>query len=258
MRSLFGIATLPFVLICTPAGCASSADAQDELAGEAASSEALVSADSAVDGAYTYFGITADLRKCPSPLCGGWFLARVNQATTTCHDGRRAATCYTPVLDWSDANLSAAQQAKLLDASSKEAGSGDVYAVVRGQFARTNSTSQPRTGRFVISEAWIAEGTGVPDGTFVRVKDNGLRCFAAPCPSVTETTLNMSRTTDIAAVDFTPAGLTEREVEGCLQDMTTPGGILVAGYRYTVTENGVTANARSVTAAYDRLSDAVQ
>jgi hypothetical protein len=228
-------------------------DPQDELVGEAAGSQAL---DGAVDGAYTYFGITADLRRCPSPLCGGWFLARVNRATTSCHDGRPAATCYTPVLDWSDANLSAAQQAKLLDASSRDAGSGDVYAIVRGRFARTNSTPQPTTGRFVISEAWVAEGTGTPDGTFVRIVDNGVRCFVAPCPSVTETTLNMGRTADIAEIDWTPAGLTERELEGCIQAMSTPGGLLVAGYRYTMTANGVTASARSATVAYERLSDA--
>jgi len=257
MKSLSGIATLPFVLIGTATGCASAVDPQDELAGDSASSATLDRhADNAVDGAYTYFGITADLRKCPSPLCGGWFLARVNQAMTTCHDGRQAATCYTPVLDWSDANLSAAQQAKLLDASSTDAGSGDIYAIVRGRFARTNSTSQPRTGRFVISEAWVAEGTGVPDGVFVRVMDNGVRCFAAPCPSVTEKTLNMSLSVDIAAVDFTPAGLTEQQVEGCLASMSTPGGILAVGYRYTVIENGVTAMGRSATAVYDRLSDA--
>ena len=256
MRSLFGVSALPLLLLYSPAGCAPAADPQDEIAGEVATSGSIVSGDTAVDGAYTYFGITADLRRCPSPLCGGWFLARVNQSTTVCHDGTRAATCYAPVLDWSEANLSAAQQSKLLDASNREAGSGDAYAIVRGRFARTNNTPQPRTGRFVISEAWVAETDAVPDGVFVRVLDNGLRCFAAPCPSVTEKTLNMGRSVDIANVDFTPAGLTERQLEGCLATMSTPGGILVAGYRYAVIENGVTAMGRTATAVYDRLSDA--
>jgi hypothetical protein len=232
-------------------------DPQDEVAASAATSGALdVTVDNAVDGSYTYYGLTADLRRCPSPLCGGWFLARVNQAMTTCHDGTRAATCYAPVLDWSDANLSAAQQARLLDASSNAAGSGEVYAIVRGGFARTNTTPQPRTGRFVISEAWVAETDAAADGTFVRVVDNGLRCFAAPCPSVTERPLNMSRSVDIAAVDFAPAGLTEGQIADCRTQMATPGGVLMAGYRYTVTENGITAPARSATAVYERLSDA--
>jgi hypothetical protein len=257
MRSLFGVSVLPLFLVYSPSGCASAADPQDEIAGEVATSGSMdVTGDTAVDGSYTYFGISADLRRCPSPLCGGWFLWRVNQSTTVCHDGSRAASCYAPVLDWTEANLSAVQQARLLDASSREAGSGEVYAIVRGRFARTNATSQPRTGRFVITEAWVGETTAVPEGVFVRMFDNGVRCFAAPCPSVTEKTLNMARSVDVAYVDFTPAGLTEPQIAGCLADMSTPGGILMVGDRYTVIENGVTAMGRTATAAYDRLSDA--
>jgi len=251
MRSSLGIATLRFALVCLAAGCASSTDPQDELAGDAAGAELLRGAGSP----QSYFAITADLRKCASPLCGGWFLERVNHAITTCHDGSTAATCYAPVLDWSATGLSAGQQGALLDAARREAGSGDVYALVRGRFARTNTTSMPRAGRFVISEAWVAEGDAASDGVFVRVVDNGIRCFAAPCPSVTETVLNMSRSVDIAEVDFAPAGLNERQLMGCRQEMSSPGGILVVGHRYTVSDNGITAKARTATAVYERLSD---
>jgi hypothetical protein len=232
----------------------SSADPPDEITSDSAGEATL---DSAVDGAFTYFAIAADLRKCASPACGGWFLHRLNRSLTQCHDRQYAATCYTPVLDWSEADLSEAQQRKLLDAAGRSATSGAVDAIVRGRFAPTNRTTpDPSLGRFVITEAWVAEGSVPAQGAFVRVKDNGLRCLVAPCPSITETTLNTSLVTDIAAIDWSPSGLSDLEISADIAAMSTPGGILIAGYRYTVSGPGGTAQARTATAAYARLSDA--
>ena len=256
MRSLLSLVTLPFVLTGPLAGCAPAADPQDEFAAEAAN---LDTPGAKADGASTYYELTADLRRCPSPLCGGWFLRGINRPMTRCHDGTHAEVCYTPAFDWSEGNLSEEQRAELLDASFKDAMAGGVQALVRGRFEPTNSTTpRPEMGVFVIAEAWVVEGGGVADGVFVRVKDNGLRCFAAPCPSLTETVLNTPRVADIAEVDFTPAGLSEREVEECTAEMATPEGIMVAGYRYRVYDNDQTAKARTATAAYRRLVDIAQ
>src|SRR3954454_19427534 len=79
----------------------------DELAGETSADDAIDGkADGAVDGAYTYFEVWSDLRKCASPVCGGFFLARLNRSYTTCADHTSKAACYVPALDWSEANLS--------------------------------------------------------------------------------------------------------------------------------------------------------
>jgi uncharacterized protein DUF6748 len=257
MRSLFGMTMVASVFGCVLAGCASDADAKDEHVGESLKQDAFAGqAVSVSTDAYTYYEITTDLRKCPSPLCGGWFLKRLNRDTTVCVDGQEAETCYAPVLDWSEANLSEDQRSKLTAAADKDATTSGVYGIVRGVFAPTNTTSRPELGRFVISEAWVAEGEGVSEGAFVRVKDNGLRCFAAPCPSLTETTLNTPRVTNIAELDWTPCGLTDREIEGLTEMLSSPDGILIAGERYTVQENGQTAKGRTVTNAYSRLADA--
>jgi len=187
-------------------------------------------------------------------MCGGWFLSRVNSSTTQCHDGRTATSCYTPVLDWTNSGLDDTQQAALNEAANHAARSPGVYAIVLGQFARTNTTTpDPTLGRFVISQAWVSEGDGVSSGTFVKVQDNGKRCFAAPCPNLTETTLNTPQSTDIAEVDWTPSGLTEAQIEDCTQDMYGPDGLVIAGDRYTTTVNGTAATGRTVTAAYQRL-----
>ena len=227
--------------------CSTPAHAQAEPVGE--------SGMTAAASGTGYYAVISDLRRCAYPMCGGWFLKQLNQSTTTCHDGSTADRCYTPELDWSNANVPEPQQSKLLDAASTSATSGDVYAIVRGTFARTNHTThQPRLGRFVIAEAWVAEGDGAAQGTFVHVRDNGKRCFVAPCTNLTETTLNTSQVTDIAEVDFVPSGMTDAEVAQCTQSMYGPLGILVAGDRYTVNVDGRTAPGRTATQAYLRLT----
>ncbi|MCX5745537.1 MAG: hypothetical protein NT062_23925, partial [Proteobacteria bacterium] len=165
------------------AACATTSTV-DELAGESTYDDAATGkADSAVDGSYTYFKIERDLRRCASPMCGGFFLARLNRTTTTCVDGTSQASCYAPVLDWSETDLGEARQLELVDAASRGASSAAVYGIVRGRFAKTNDTVRPELGRFVVSEAWVGEGTGVADGVFARIKDAGVRCIAAPCAS---------------------------------------------------------------------------
>jgi hypothetical protein len=248
MRSISAVTLLAScAALVAPTACSSPAQAQGAPLGES-------TASAAPDPAGTYYAISADLRRCASPLCGGWFLDQINRPTTRCHDGSTAPQCYTPELDWSSANVSDDQRNQLLEAAGTGAISGQVVAVVRGTFAPNNTTPRPELGRFIITEAWVAEGDGPATGTFVWVHDNGLRCFAAPCPNLTERTLNTSQVTDIADVNFAPAGLTDTEVEMCTNAMYGPDGLIVAGERYTVQANGNTAPGRTATAAYLRLS----
>ena len=77
-----------------------------------------------------------------------------------------------------------------------------------------------------------------------------------PCPTITEKGLNESRSADIAAIDWSYAGLQEREVESFQAALSTDSGVILAGDRYTVHENGRSAKGRTATAAYSRLVDA--
>ena len=254
MRPLNSFMTLPSALICALAGCSSAAAAPGASEGASIDQAAPDGTATSATPATSAYSIRADLRKCAYPMCGGWFLSRLNSSTTQCHDGTIATSCYTPVLDWTNSGLDDTQQAALSEAAHHAALSPGVYAIVLGQFARTNTTTpNPTLGRFVISQAWVSEGDGVSSGAFVKVQDNGLRCFAAPCPNLTETTLNTPQTTNIAEVDWTPSGLTEAQIADCTQDMYGPDGLMIAGDRYTTTVNGTAATGRTVTAAYQRL-----
>jgi len=235
---------------------ACSTSTPDELAGETSADDAVDGkADAAVDGAYTYFEITSDMRKCVAPLCGGFFVARLNRSYTTCVDHSDQAQCYVPALDWSEAGLSDGLQQKLVDAAYLDATSDGVRAIVRGRFA-PQQYAQGNLGRFVVTEAWVEEGDTVSDGVFVRAAANSIRCIAAPCPTITEKALDTSRKANIAEIDWSLAGLQEREIEAFNARLADPSGVIFAGDRYTVTENGRQAKGRTATAAYARLVDA--
>ena len=250
MKSLLCLTTLPFVVIGTLTGCSLSAADPDSLEDESADEQAVSNPE-----AYTFFEVTKDLRKCAFPGCGGWFITTLNSGTTRCHNGQYAASCYTPVLDWSTSGLGEAPQRVLLTAAQEGAISDGVTAILRGRFARSNTTPRPQLGRFVIGEAWTAENAAISDGGFVRVRDNGVRCFAPPCPSLTEMWLNNDAVTNIHGMDYSAADLTDYQVDECAQALQTSDGMLTAGYRYTWVENGQVAIGRTATAVFMRLTN---
>lgn len=251
MLRTLSIAAIPlFALALAPAGCASS-DTDDELAGEAEDvSESK--ADSA--GTYTYFELAGDTRRCVYPLCGGFWLDRLNAAKTTCHNSTSAESCYTPELDWSESGLDQAQQDLVRNAAGKGSFQG-VFAIVRGRFGKKNTTTpMPTLGRFIVTEAWVAVGEGQADGVFAKIKDNGIRCIVAPCPSTSEYALNSTRSANIAEVDFAAGDLSDAAVEGLVSDMTA-GGFIVAGDRYNFKIQGRPGKGRTATNAYRNVKN---
>jgi hypothetical protein len=232
----------------------------DELAGETPADEALDGkADGKASGVYTYFSIKGDIRKCAAPFCGGFFLERVNRSTTVCHDGKSdGAACYTPELDWSESGLSELTRSELtLAAAESTFADSGVRALVRGRFAPTGTNPvQPSLGRFIVTEAWIAQGDVAPEGVFVKVRDNGIRCITAPCPSLTETGLNTSRSVDIAEIDYAPSGLDDERTSELSSAMFEESGLIIAGERINVGTGGRAGKGRTATNVFVRLSDA--
>jgi hypothetical protein len=251
-RSLKVLAGL--TIFSTISACASTGE-YDELAGETSTDDAIDGkADGAVDGAYTYFEIYRDMKKCASPGCGGFYLHRLNRTSTVCHNGKSSWSCYTPELDFTDANLSDELQSALIDAAGRDALAPSALAIVRGRFAPKTYTGFGNLGRFVVTEAWVAENDAVAEGVFTKVFDNDVRCIQAPCPTITEKGLNTSRSANIHGLDFTAGGFDDDQVSKLTTEMLVrPSGVIIAGDRYTYKENGVKAKGRTVTAAYRRL-----
>jgi eight-cysteine-cluster-containing protein len=254
---MFGsLKALAAISILSFSACASTG-VEDELAGETSEDAALDGkADGAVDGAYTYFEIYKDVRKCASPSCGGYFLHRLNRTSTVCHNGTSRWSCYVPGLDWTESNLGSDLQRGLDEAALRDASSYGVIAIVRGRFAPQSYTGFGNLGRFVVTEAWVAENDSVSEGVFTRVHDNGVRCITTPCPTIGEKALNTSRSANVHGLDWSAGGFDDDQISKLATEMvSTPGGILIAGDRYTFRENNQNAKGRTVTAAYRRLVD---
>ncbi|PYS69431.1 MAG: hypothetical protein DMF69_17025 [Acidobacteria bacterium] len=165
----------------------------------------------------TFFTVRPDFRRCASPMCGGYFVKRVNQTVTNCANGRKMAECYVASLDW--ANTSGVPIDR---------------ALLRGTLL-TRGDRKGKYGVLKVEEAWQASSDSRPSGEFYRVRDLGLRCIAAPCLSHNEAKLNTTLSRKIAGVDINSIGALDDLVSQASQAMTGAEGVLVAGTHATVT-----------------------
>lgn len=262
MRTLFAAAALPLISISLLAACASEGEF-DELAGETEADDVANAdgkGDVAAGGVYTYFAVRGDMRKCAFPACGGDYLERLNRTSTVCHDGKSATACYTPELDFSESGLKPAAQDKIRLSVSEGALGDGIKAIVRGRFAKfgTEKGVAYEMGRFIVTEAWVAQSGAATDGVFVRLKDNGLRCIQAPCPSTSETALNTSRSANISDIDWSDSGLDEETVGVLIDKLFQPSGLIIAGDRFTYKIDGRKGNGRTATNAFVRVENAAQ
>jgi hypothetical protein len=180
---------------------ASSANAETE--SESASPESIVVSS-------TFYSVRPDLRRCVSPLCGGYFVKGVNMSSTRCADGRFRAECYVAEIDGNG-------QAE-----------SDGAQLVRGKIVARRYERFGNLGALRLSESWKSLGVNQPAGTFYLVRDRGVRCIAFPCPTHHEAKLNSSFSRNIAGVNLEAAGLGEN-TSVVNAAMTGPEGVIVAG-----------------------------
>jgi len=161
----------------------------------------------------TFYTVRADMRKCMSPMCGGYFVKRVNQSVTKCVDGRNAAECYVAEIDWNGATE--VEPSK---------------ALLRGTI-ETKGNRNGKYGVLKVLEAWESVNDGTSNGDFYRVRDLGVRCIAAPCETHREAKLNTTISRNIAGVNL-PSNDTSESV---YKSLTSEDGILVIGSLADVT-----------------------
>jgi hypothetical protein len=250
--------TLSFVALSlglTLGACADSA-VEDELAGESEADGDGGKADA--NGTYTYYNLSPDFRKCASPACGGVFVDRVNRALTACAGGVGGPVweevCYASDVDWSNSGLSEDQIGSVLSMIA----TGEYGRVlVRGNLRSVDhGNGIGKWPRLFVTEAWVAQTPAEPWGVFVKVKDAGVRCIAAPCESNAELKLNSSLSAMIAGVDFEPSGADDSVISKAT-DAMFDDGMIIAGYRYTIYEEGRQARGREAYQVYLRVKASV-
>ena len=141
----------------------------------------------------TYFTVRHDMRRCISPICGGYWVARTNRTTTTCFDGSQASECYVAEIDWSSAGLT----------QDDVNNSGATSWVLRGTIGSLKYGTIGTFGVFKTTEAWGSTIADAPSGSYYRVQDNGIRCITTPCFSTSADKLNSTTTRTLSSLDGT-------------------------------------------------------
>jgi hypothetical protein len=171
-----------------------------------------------------------DLRRCARPLCGGYFVSAVNQATTRCADGSVARECYVADLDLSKLRVGVASQRLLRDAIGPSA--SQTRAVLFGDIVAGGY------GKLLVRGAWIAPEAAPITGAFYRIWFNGTVCVAAPCPSYNAELQNLGKVQAIHDVDVKDAPGTEQDHMLTGNALFSRYGLIVAGQLETVPNAG--------------------
>ena len=187
-------------------------DAKETVAGAIPPASASASRDT------EFFSVRQDMRRCMSPLCGGYFVKRVNQSWTRCANGRRMRECYVAEIDWNGQPEVETGKALL---------SG---GVIPRRFARFGNL-----GALRVSESWQSPVDRPATGALYLVRDRGVRCITHPCLSHSAWKLNSAFTVNIAGVDLAAAGASGEMISEGAAAMTHPDGVIVAGYFAPVT-----------------------
>jgi hypothetical protein len=191
----------------------SSADGPGDANGDANGEGSQTAAASAVSR-QRYFTVTPDMRRCVSPLCGGYFVQAVNNAFTVCADGTRAERCYVASIDWTAMG-----------------GDPQIVAttvVVEGSVRPKVYPTFGNLGVLVAKGAWGSATAATPAGRYFRLTDNGIVCITAPCFSINAEVLNQGTIITLSGLDLSRVGATPGQLEAAQQALSA-GALLATG-----------------------------
>ena len=217
-RATMRISILSSLVVVNLFACTDATPA-DELANESVEDGESAKADG-VD-AFEFFTVTPDRRACSfNARCGGFFVSRPNRSTTICGRGQQAKRCYVDSLDFGGSGL----PTSVADGFKSGIRNGDTV-LLRGSIA---PAPDDRGASLHVTQVWTAGSqTGTLEGVFVLAKDNGIRCIKAPCPTITETRLNSTRSANLEEIDLAASGADQAAIERATNHLFDDGVILV-------------------------------
>ena len=174
----------------------------------------------------TYYEVTRlDPRLCPSPLCGGVFVKRLNSSWQPCADGSPATECHAGRIDWSALGLAPDDVAAL------EADLIAHRAIVRGRLEQVDLGLAARIPVLVVSNAWRGvTGAGPKDGRHhYGVVPSGIVCITWPCPSLTQLRLNSRRSNPLHELNLASSGATDEQIGKGQEALSGGSGLIVYG-----------------------------
>jgi Nuclease A inhibitor-like protein len=174
-----------------------------------------------------FFTVSRDMRRCASPMCGGYFVAPVNASAARCADGTTAPRCYVASLDLAPLALSQTQR----DAVAEGFGAHVFYG-------RINAVSAHAYGVFSATEAWRSVDGALPTQSVSRVSTTGTTCTFIPCDRLAMQRVNGTASSlPILGVDAAALRISPELRDDVLGAATRDAGVLVAGVRSTMPGN---------------------
>ena len=158
--------------------------------------------------------VRPDPRLCPSPRCGGYWVALANRERTRCVEGALRPRCYV---------------ARALDENRQPLTSAvPDGALVRGALEPWTLDGFGPLASLVAAEvrAPVGQKSGAP---IFRVRDTGIRCVKAPCYFMRAARLSHASFVTISELELDSVGLdpeSRRRAEAALR---TKNGLFVAG-----------------------------
>jgi hypothetical protein len=154
--------------------------------------------------------VRVDPRLCPSPMCGGYWVALANGARTRCQDGQRHPRCYV---------------ARAVSRRGEPLGGIAARSLVRGAI----DDGRDDFGVLLASAVYAPAGTAPVRGGYYRVVDNGIRCVRAPCFSYTLGQVNGRTRGRVSGIDLDAARAEPSEVARARAALRTKDGLYAQG-----------------------------
>lgn len=205
------------------AGCLDAETTDDDLLSEETATADDGGKADAISTVSTFFTARRDTRRCVSPLCGGIWVKRLNQAETKCVDGVWRSECYVPAANYAALDATENEMVYLND---RLAGGA---MIVRATLANKTYQSFGNLGVLKVTEAWDAATSGAPTGTFYAASDSGIRCITTPCASIHLAKLNTTTSGNITDLNLTTVSNVSDEAITRAWTQLSEGRILVAG-----------------------------
>jgi hypothetical protein len=154
--------------------------------------------------------VRVDPRLCPSPMCGGYWVALANGSRTRCQDGMRHPRCYV--------------------ATAARSGGRPLGGIAEGALVRgAIDDGRDDFGVLIVSAVYAPAGTRPVKGGFYRIVDNGVRCVRAPCFSFTFRQVNGRTRGRVSGVDLDAARAEPSEVARAQAALRTKDGLYAQG-----------------------------
>lgn len=174
-----------------------------------------------------FFSVREDIRDCAYPMCGGYWVKRVNRNVTLCSDGQYRKECYVVDMDWNDSDFPEQQAYELERLSST--------IIFRGTL--TDMYFEPTDTIFhilSITEVWMSatdkEISLLIEGVFFRITDSGIRCYTTPCASFNSSRLNSFLSFPIHELDLSASLASEEQIAEAISTIfNSEDGLLVFG-----------------------------